>query len=527
MLCWGHTFLPTKIAEPVRCLSLSMVPILTAEQVRSADRHTIENEPILSIDLMERASQAFVSRFVKMISENHRIKVFCGTGNNGGDGLAVARILRRKGFSVEIYIIGNPNRGSLDFSKNLERLDSPNRFIHIEDEKDFPLIDDRDILIDAIFGSGLSRPVDGLHGLLIQHLNHAAAKIISVDTASGLFSDQANAGGNIVRPWVTIAFQTPKLAFFQPQLAPFVGSWFVEDIGLDRPFISSMKTKFYLTEDPDVEEILKSRERFAHKGDVGRLLLVSGSKGKMGAAVLVGRAAMRSGIGLLTVHVPACGADIMTISVPEAMTSIDQNEATVSHVDLSFQPKAIGVGPGLGFSPSTVQMMQKLLQEWDDPFVLDADAINILAEHRELLDLIPPQSILTPHPGEFKRLVGQWKDDYEKLSLLQSFCQRHQVNVVLKGAFSAVCDSDGNVCFNPTGNAGMATAGSGDVLTGIVSSLLAQGYEPIDALKLGVYVHGLAGDLAKETVGECGLIASDIIAHLPRAFLQLEDSKLL
>ncbi|MEO9473967.1 MAG: NAD(P)H-hydrate dehydratase [Cyclobacteriaceae bacterium] len=504
-----------------------MVPILTAEQVRSADKHTIENEPILSIDLMERASQAFVNRFVELVSKNRRVKIFCGTGNNGGDGLAVARLLSGKGFSVHVYVIGNLNQCSLDFSKNLERLNSSDRFIHIEDEKDFPLIDDRDVLIDAIFGSGLSRPVRGLHGFLIQHLNHAAAKIISVDIASGLFSNTANEDGDIIHPWATIAFQTPKLVFFQPKLAPYVGSWFVEDIGLDQTFIASMEVKFYLTEASDARKILKSRGRFTHKGDAGRLLLVSGSKGKMGAAVLAGRAAMRSGTGLLTAHVPACGADIMTISVPEAMTSIDQNEATISHVDLSFQPDAIGMGPGLGTSPSAVDMMKKLLRDWGNPFILDADAINILAEHRELLDLIPAQSILTPHPGEFKRLVGEWKDDYEKLSLLQSFCQRHQVNVVLKGAFSAICDSSGTVYFNPTGNAGMATAGSGDVLTGVVSSLLAQGYEPADALKLGVFVHGLAGDLAKKKVGEHGMIASDIIDHLPIAFLQLEDYKLL
>ncbi|MEP0368868.1 MAG: NAD(P)H-hydrate dehydratase [Cyclobacteriaceae bacterium] len=504
-----------------------MVPILTAEQVRSADRHTIENEPILSIDLMERASQAFANRFMELVSKNRRVKIFCGTGNNGGDGLAVARLLSGKGFSVHTYVIGNPNRGSLDFSKNLERLNSQDRFIHIEDEKDFPLIDDRDILIDAIFGSGLSRPVEGLHGLLIQHLNHAAAKIVSVDIASGLFSDQTNAGGDIVRPWVIIAFQTPKLAFFQPQLASYVGNWFVEDIGLDKTFISSLKTRFYFTEASDVKEILKSRGRFTHKGDAGRLLLVSGSKGKMGAAILASRAAMRSGTGLLTVHVPACGSDIVTISVPEAMTSIDQDAETISHVDLTFQPNAIGVGPGLGTTPLAVDMMKKLLQDWDNPLVLDADALNILAKHRELLELIPAQSILTPHPGEFKRLVGEWKDDYEKLTLLQSFCKRHQVNVVLKGAFSAVCDPSGKVCFNPTGNAGMATAGSGDVLTGVVSSLLAQGYEPTDALKLAVYVHGTAGDLAKKKVGEFGLIASDIIEHLPMAFLQLEEYKLL
>lgn len=491
--------------------------ILSSDQIRKADAFTIENEPIKSYDLMERASNAFVTKFLELFAEKKKVYVFCGTGNNGGDGLAISRLLGERGWDVSVFVVGDPGRGTLDFATNLNKISG----VHVLTEKSqFPAISKDDLIIDGLFGSGLSRPVEGVFKELIEYLNGSQGLRTSIDISSGLFAESGTQPLVAVEADHTITFQVPKLAFFQPSLHAYVGELHVVAIGLDQTFIDGQESNFYLTEVSDMIEIAPVREKFDHKGSAGRLLLVTGSKGKIGAGVLSARAALRAGVGLLTAHTPKCGTHIFQTSVPEAMTIEDVEENVISKIQ-AFEG-IVGVGPGIGTDRKTINAVQEFLSVSKNPLVLDADALNILAIEKEWYKKIPTQSILTPHPGEFKRLVGDWKDDFQKLEMLRSFCIEHQVNVVLKGANSAVCDSNGVVYFNCSGNPGMATAGSGDVLTGIVSSFLAQGLQPIQALKLGVYIHGLAGDLAAGKKGVNGMIASDIIDEIPGAISETQ-----
>lgn len=492
--------------------------ILTTEQIRQADEFTIRNEPVASIDLMERASKAFVSKFLELQPEKKSVAVFCGTGNNGGDGLAIARLLFEKGWSVEIFTLGNTDKGSPDFKVNLQRIQDRLKIEQVHEDWGLPKLDNH-IIIDAIFGSGLTRPATDLYGKIIEKINSTKAIIYSVDIASGLFANSFS-NGAIIEPRHTITFQFPKLAFMQPNLAAYVGEWHVIDIGLQESYTESAPTKNYYTDNALASSLIPGRDKFMHKGKAGMLLLVSGSEGKMGASIFSARAALKSGLGLLVVHAPKCGLDIMQKSVPEAMVSVDPNEVELSDISIPDRTGAIAIGPGIGTSESTTRAVTALINYWKGPLVIDADGINILAKSNDLLKVLPKETILTPHPKEFERLVGTWNNDFEKLDLLRELCIKFKINVVLKGAHSAVCDSVGNIHFNSTGNPGMATAGSGDVLTGIIGALLAQELTSFQALRLGVYLHGLAGDLGVQKVGMHSLIASDIVNELPRAFLQ-------
>lgn len=491
--------------------------VLSSQQIREADQYTIANEPIKSIDLMERASQAFVVKFLGLHPEKQPVYIFCGTGNNGGDGLAIGRLLLAQGWQVEIFVIGDAANGSPDFTTNLNRL---NTYHSIAGANDFPEIPPNSIIIDGLFGSGLTRPVEGLHAELIEFLNGRVAQRMAIDIASGLFSDQPLPANAIAfKPDYTIAFQVPKLVFFLPECGSYVGYWRVLDIGLNRKFIDTLDTNYYLTQKKHVCSLIPVRSTFTHKNKVGRLLIVAGSKGKIGAAVLCARAAFRAGAGLVNVHAPSCATEILQISVPEAMVSLDTGESIIENIPNTED--VVAIGPGLGTDPITVDAMKSFLQTSTSPIVVDADGINILAENPDLIKLLPEESILTPHPGEFKKLVGEWKNDFDKLDKLRTFCSRHHLNVVLKGAYSAVCDSYGVVYFNPTGNPGLATAGSGDVLTGVVGALLAQGASPNDALRLAVFLHGAAGDEAVRRMEAPWIQASDIVDSLPRSVASL------
>lgn len=487
--------------------------ILSAKQIREADQYTIAHEPIASIDLMERASQAFVNKFLGLHPERSQVYIFCGIGNNGGDGLAIARLLVAKGWEAEIFIVGDPAKGSPDFKTNLKRID---RFEIISNNNDFPKLQPNSIIVDGLFGSGLSRSLEGLYHELIIFLNSQNSQRIAIDIASGLFADQPLPSKAIAfEPDYTISFQSPKLIFFLPEYGKYVGEWRVVDIGLDQGFIQQQQTEFILSGVNELKKLVPARSTFSHKNEVGRLMILAGSKGKMGAAVLSARAAMRSGAGLINVHTPSCGVDILQTSIPEAMVSTDDGENFIERIPDTDD--AIAIGPGLGTDDKSVQAFKAFLSGYEKPLVIDADAINILAKHTDLIEMVPKNSILTPHPGEFKRLVGTWSNDFEKLQKLKTFCIENEMNIVLKGAFSAVCNSQGLVYFNPTGNPGLATAGSGDVLTGAVGAFLSQGLEPFDALRLAVYVHGLAGDEAVRKLETPWILASDVIEFIPKA----------
>lgn len=496
-----------------------MLKIFSASQIKELDGCTISSEPIASIDLMERACHAFVSWFVQHFNKTLQVGIVCGTGNNGGDGLGIARLLQTHGYALAVWVIRGSAPESVDFKINLERLKSVASVQEIAAVPNEHVFAGYDILIDAIFGSGLSRPTEGVYARVIELFNKSKSIRVSVDVPSGLMMDKPSSG-EVVCAHHTVSFQLPKLAFFLPHNYPFVGQWQLVNIGLSKPAIKDMPANRYLLERKDIKKILrnKARAKFNHKGNFGHALLVAGSVGKIGAAVLGAKAALRSGIGLLTVHIPRCGYPIVQSSVPEAMASVDPSEEQFTTIPLLSSFTVVGVGPGIGVDIQTVKALRDLLQAVTVPVVLDADAINILGNYRELIQLLPQNSILTPHPKEFERLVGQWSNDFERLEKQREFSIRTQTFIILKGAYSSITSPNGTVYFNQTGNPGMATAGSGDVLTGIVTGMLGRGYSPEQAALAGTWIHGLSGDIAVGELGEESLIASDIIDHLPQAF---------
>jgi NAD(P)H-hydrate epimerase len=495
--------------------------ILSAEQTRQADAYTIKNEPITSIELMERASLAFAQHFSASYSKKKTVAVVCGTGNNGGDGLAISRILQEKGYNVSVFIARAGEGGSPDFLTNLARLAENRSPTDICSPSDIPGFEEYDLIIDAIFGSGLARPVTGLFGEIILAMNASRASIIAVDIASGLYCDHPPEGSCIVEPDLSISFQLPKLAFLIPANFKFVGEWVVVDIGLDQQYINSLNTPYQLLDHGYISSLFLPRNKFDHKGTYGHGLLIGGSYGKIGAMVLAASAFIRSGAGLLTTNIPRCGYNILQTTVPESMVIADKSEHIITESKFEDRYFAVGIGPGLGTAADTAKALKTLLLKIKNPAVLDADALNLLARKSELPELLPEKSILTPHPKEFARLAGESASDWDRLEKVKSFAARHKVILILKGAHTAIACPDGKIYFNNTGNPGMATGGSGDVLTGVLTALLTQGYKPGNAASLGVYVHGLAGDLAATDLGETSLTASDIINYLPEAFHSL------
>ncbi|HMJ70830.1 MAG TPA: NAD(P)H-hydrate dehydratase [Cyclobacteriaceae bacterium] len=486
--------------------------ILNASQIRAWDAYTIATEPVASIDLMERACNAFVNWFVARFDRNEKVGVVCGTGNNGGDGLGIARLLTDKKFSVRLFIIDGKNQ-SEDFKKNYARLPKEIAVFQLED-----VLSSSSVLIDAIFGSGLSRPVEGIYAEVIRKINASKATKVAVDVPSGLRLDEPSSG-EIIEAQYTITFQAPKLPFMFPQYARNVEEWHVVDIGLSGNFFGdeSMRIDTFYVDEASVRAKLRPRRKFSHKGDYGRALIIAGSHGKMGACVLAAKAALRSGAGLLTVHVPGCGYTIIQTSVPEAMASVDVEEDHFSDAGETKNYTVIGVGPGLGVTSSTTSGLRKILES-GKPCVLDADALNIISQNRGFLHLLPAGSILTPHPGEFERLVGEWPDDFARLDLQRKLAAQTKCVVVLKGAHTSIATPGSSVFFNSTGNPGMAKGGSGDVLTGVLTGLLSQGYSASDAAIIGVYIHGHAADLAASRTGQTSLLAGDIVEFLGQSF---------
>lgn len=501
--------------------------IFTTSQAAEIDQYTIINEPIASIDLMERASTQLADWIVAYLNINDRIAVFAGTGNNGGDALAVARILAYRNFKVNVFIPDFGGKISDAFSTNRERLKELKEIaisIFNSDEV-LPVLTDYDYIIDGLFGSGLSRPLTGFPALLVQHLNLSGIPIIAIDIPSGLMGEdnRKNNPKNIIQAHFTLTLQYPKLSFFFQENERFTGQWEVLPIGLHPDAIDQTKSSWYYSDFGTIVSLLKPRSKFSHKGTFGHALLVAGSLGKTGAAILAAKGCLKSGTGLVTVHLPHCGNQIIQTALPEAMVSPDDSENVISSIPLLTNYKAVGIGPGIGKSDDTRHALHSLLAHYPAPVVIDADALNLLSVNNEMIKLIPQGSILTPHPVEFERLAGHAESDYERLHLALRFAQIHHVILVLKGAYTAIALPDGNCWFNSTGNPGMATAGSGDVLTGIVTGMLAQGYKPEEAAILGVYLHGLAGDLAVKDLSEEALLAGDIADHLGKAFSLLKS----
>jgi len=500
--------------------------ILLTDQIRELDTYTIREEPVRSIDLMERAANAFTDWFMLMYKPSRPVKIFCGTGNNGGDGLAIGRILANAQYPVTVYGVRYSEHISEDCKDNEKRLKKYLELQKIRSEKDIPIIQEGDLVIDALFGSGLSRAVEGLAAAMIETINQSGATVISVDIPSGLYADRPSVGGQIVKADHTVSFELPKLAFMAPENDGFVGSWHVVPIGLHPKGMEESEARYFLTDAVKAQNLLRKRPKFAHKGNFGHLLMMAGSHGKMGAAVLATKAALRAGVGLITTQVPRSGYQIMQATLPEAMCLVDHSEDTLSEMPDLTPFDIVAVGPGIGQKPETLKLMHALTERATQPMVIDADGLNLLAQEKGLLEKLPPNSILTPHPGEFARLCGPTENHFARLQALREFSERYGIITILKGAHTAVALPDGQIHFNTTGNPGMATAGSGDVLTGIIGGLLAQQWiSPRSAAILGVYLHGLSADLAAPSLGEYSLNASDIIKHLGPAFLHIEHKK--
>jgi NAD(P)H-hydrate epimerase len=511
--------------------------ILKDEQIRAADAFTIKNEPIKSVDLMERAAEVCSKWIIEYFHENTFFKVVCGTGNNGGDGLAIARLLHDKGYRVEVFILPFFSKVSDDFIINRKRLEAiPVQVTEIKEASDISSQQSQSLpiaigaqpvaFIDAILGSGLSKPVEGKLAEVIERINSLKLPIIAIDMPSGLMMEdnaKANRKG-IISATFTLTFEAPKLSFFFAENAKQVGEFFILDIGLDKKFIAEQKSlKYFLTEDM-ILPILRPRARFSHKGTYGHALIIAGGFGKMGAAVLAAKACLRAGAGLLTVHIPNCGYEILQSAVPEAMAQVDAEEREFSGVSDTGKFNAIGIGPGIGQSENAAKGLKLLIQNAKFPLVIDADALNILSENKTWLSFLPKGSILTPHPGEFARLVGKINDGYQVHLAQIEFAVKHSVYLVLKGAYTAIATPEGEVYFNSTGNPGMAKGGSGDALTGVITGLLAQGYTPKESALFGVYLHGLAGDIAANEFSREAMIAEDITNCLGNAFKHLWEA---
>lgn len=492
-----------------------MQKILSADQTRAADQFTIEHEPVASIDLMERASAAFVNMFLQKVPVHTPVTVVCGPGNNGGDGFAIARMLLARDFVVSSFLINISPNLSEDCAINLKRLREISKVQLIYNPSDMEVTDG--IVIDAVFGSGLNRPVDGLAGEVIERLNASGLPIVSVDVPSGLFADEVNLSGKIIRASATITFQLPKLSFVVPESGRFVGEWYAVDIGLSAEFINDQDSKYSLIDASYVSAVLPVREKFGHKGSYGRVQLVAGSLGKMGAACLCGEACLKSGAGLLTIHVPGVGLNVVQTVLKEAMATADVCETHVSDIPLLQNTDVICLGPGLGTADETTDALRELLKRAEMPMVIDADALNIIAKSPSLLKHIPEGSVLTPHVGEFERLFGRQPDGLARIEKMTEIAVTNRLVVVLKGAHTAVSDESGQVFFNTTGNSGMATAGSGDVLAGVIAGLMAQGLNGKDAAISGVFLHGMAGDFAENKVGKMSLMASNLLNELHQA----------
>ena len=499
--------------------------ILSTEQIYQADYATIENKSISSIDLMEfAANQCFnwIDNYIS--SKDQKVHVFCGTGNNGGDGLVIARKLIQANYSVITYSVNFSENKSNDFIINYNRLIELNQnIVELNSSNDFPLILNNDLIIDAIFGIGLKRPPIGFVKQLIQNINESGAFIISIDFPSGLFSESTVIDKeSVIKSDYTLTFQNPKLAFLLPENQEFCENWSIIDIQLDTSFIQSLKSNYETVDIDYIRSIYRKRKKFSHKGTFGHSLIIGGSYGKIGAVVLASKSALKIGSGLVTSYIPKCGYQVLQSSIPEVMVEVD-DEKYLQYFNFKTKPSVIGIGIGMGEHLKTKNGFANFLKENKLPLIIDADAINILSKHEELLDFIPKNSILTPHPKEFERLVGKWNNDYEKLNKLQEFSLKYSCVIVLKGAYSAIAYQN-KIYFNVTGNSGLATAGSGDVLTGIITGLLAQKYSPLEASILGVYIHGKAADIAIKTKHtEETFIASDGISFFNQVFNSIKD----
>ncbi|MDE5887738.1 MAG: NAD(P)H-hydrate dehydratase [Muribaculaceae bacterium] len=496
--------------------------IFASNLIPEIDSATCEAQKIDSIELMERAATALSVEIMTRFLPSQRIVVIAGPGNNGGDALALARMLFEQGYKkVEVFLFNVINKLSHDCDEERKKLIAMDGIDFTEVKHDFqpPYLGKNDVVIDGLFGSGLRQPLQGGFVMLARLINDSGAYVISIDIPSGLFGEWNNNvhQRDMIHANLTLSFQTPRLSFFFAENADIIGEWQLLDIDLDEKKMKELPSDFMLVEARSIRPLLKPRKKFTNKRDFGSVLLIAGSTGMMGAAVMSARAVLRSGGGLVTVHSARGGLQIVQTAVPEAMFEPDRQEHYIKDMTIHHTHQAVAVGPGIGTNEGTIDALEALLKNCTAPLILDADALNCIARRPQLLSMIPPHTILTPHIGEFDRLFGEHHSSEERLKKAIDMAKYYNIIIVLKGHYTATVRPTGRVYFNSTGNPGMATAGSGDVLTGVISAFLAQGYRPEHAALVGVFVHGLAGDLALADKGEYGIMATDIADNCGKA----------
>ena len=503
--------------------------IFTYNQIKELDRYTMEHEPIRSIDLMERAAKALSRTIMDNWTNRTPVVVFAGPGNNGGDAMAVARMLAEQNYAVSVYLFNISDHLSEDCVTNRQRVvdcKQIKEFVEVTTQFDPPVLEADMLVIDGLFGSGINKPLAGGFASLVKYINQSPSTIVSIDMPSGLMPEDNsyNVSANIIRADMTLTLQQKKLSFLFADCQQFIGKLRVLDIRLSKDYIEKTDARYATIEENYIRSKIKQRDDFAHKGNMGNALIIAGSYGMAGAAVLATEACLRAGAGKVTIHTLKRNYNVLQTSVPEAVMQIDREETYFSEAVDAEDFDAVGIGPGLGQHENTAIALITQLRRSQCPIVVDADGLNMLTNHRAWMQQLPKGIILTPHPKEFDRIVGtSCNGEYERLHKAQEMAENLHAFILLKGHYSALCMPNGHILFNTTGNSGMATAGSGDVLTGIITGLLARGYNAGDACTVGMYLHGLAGDLAAKDLGKESLIARDIIKYLPHAFKRLEE----
>lgn len=504
--------------------------IFSSKNIKDLDKATCEAQDIDSLTLMERAAVAVADEISDRFLSTRHIVAMAGPGNNGGDALAVCRLLADRGFSnIEVYLFNVKGELSADCQAQKEKLSGVEAVKFHEITTSFypPHLSEEDVIIDGLFGSGLRDPLSGGFASVARHINESGAYVISIDIPSGL-AGEWNAESiyrDMVHANLTLTFQFPKLSFFFAEHADILGDWKILDIDIDSKAMKSMPTDWLLIESRTVRPLLHPRDHFKGKRDFGSVMIFAGSMGMMGAAVLCARATLKCGAGLATVHAPRTAMTILQTAVPEAMFEPDRNERIISDMTLHHTHQAVAVGPGIGTGESTVNALESLLKSCKSPLVLDADALNCIVKRPALLSMLPPRTVITPHIGEFDRLFGEHTTSEQRLKKAIEMSRHYNIVIVLKSHYTMIVRPTGKVYFNSTGNPGMATAGAGDVLTGVIAAFMAQGFQPEHAATIGVFVHGLAGDIAADEIGEYGMTASDISDRLGRAIKAIIDRK--
>lgn len=486
--------------------------VLSASQIREWDAYTIKQKPIKSIDLMNIAARAARNHLRKTVGEYHRIIVFCGTGNNGGDGIAMATGWKAEGIEPEIYVVGDEEKGSEDFKTQIEKAKSESLPIrNITSRADLPKISDSDLVIDALFGTGLSRPLSGIFSEVVSVINDSGATVVSIDVPSGMYIDKTSKANTVVKATETLTFQSRKTCFMMAENAPYFGHLTILDIGLLPEYLKEVEAPHWVDADV-IKPIYRPRSDFSHKGNFGHALILAGNTGKMGAAFMCSKACLKSGAGLVTLDLPKAFLNAAHAYCPELMCKIREENRDFSGFT------TLGIGPGMGTDEAAKKLLLNALKQTNKPVLIDADAITILSKITDPFALLPADSILTPHPKEFDRLFGNSTDDFHRMNKALVISQNFPIVIVLKGHRTLIVYK-GEAWFNSSGNAGLAKGGTGDVLSGIITALLAQSYEPVQAAILGVYLHGLSADICAKTIAKESMLATDVIDHISDAIL--------